>query len=265
MSSFPPTRRGAPPPGGLRQAIRAVPALLAVLLLLGPVALAAQERGPAETIRSDRPGLGDGAWVLPHGVRQVELGATFQDAGSDGFVSGAALVRWGLPPVELRIFLPALVVSRSEDDLALDDLGIGVKLPLVERDGWSWAVTSALTLPTSTAESASNDVVGSAAAVAETALTGTLGLAINAGYAFPFDGPDDGTLSVLVTPGIDLGGGKGAYAGYAAFLRPGDDAHYLEAGFTSLADADTQLDLNLGYDVSTDAWFLGVGLARRWR
>ena len=70
---------------------------------------------------------------------------------------------------------------------------------------------------------------------------------------------------MLVTPSFSLGDGVGAYAGYAGFFAEATDQHIVEAGLTKAVGADTQWDLNAGYDVESERWFLGVGLARRWR
>ena len=103
--------------------------------------------------------------------------------------------------------------------------------------------------------------------VGEFTLTGTLGLALNAGYSFPFEHADDGSVGVIITPGMSVTGVEGLalYGGYAGSFGPGRDTHIVEAGLAYASDADTQLDLNWGIDTDSRRWFLGAGVAHRWR
>ena len=245
----------------------AAPALLGTLLLLAllPTLAAAQARPPADQIASDRPGLGDGSHVLAPGVWQLELGGTIEKAGFDEFATGTALIRWGLAPLELRFFVPTLAVARGEEETELGDLGVGAKLPLASSDGWTWSLGGAVTFPTGSESYTADDATGSAALLADGSLSPEVALGVNLGYGFGFDDAGSGTLSVIVTPSFAVTQSVNGYAGYAGFLSEGADRHFLEAGLTTLADDDTQWDLNGGFDLESDAWFIGIGLAHRWR
>lgn len=246
---------------------RASTVLLALLL---PGALRAQERPPAPGILSDRPGLGDGAHVLGAGVWQLEVGAAWAGgSGADVFSLGQGLLRYGVGPFELRLHPNSFVVARGGDESVegLEDMAIGLKVPLAAGEGAQVSVVGAVTLPTGADAFTADQKTAWGTLVVETSLSERVGVAFNGGYAFPFDGVGDGRWSFLVTPGFAVPSveGLGLYAGYAGFYGDGPDTHILEAGLARASGADLQWDVNAGVDVDTGEVFLGVGIARRWR
>jgi hypothetical protein len=247
-----------------RLAVRALRLGLFMALAM-PVGLSAQ-RTRGATIASDRPGLGNGAYVMAPGEWQAELGGTIEARPNDEFLVGSALVRIGFEALELRVFVPSIYGLYSDDFLEIGDLGIGAKIPVeLAVEGWRWAATAALTVASGTDAVSAGDTGGRAGFVGETSLSETVGLALNAGYGFGFDHFGDGTLSLLATPTFALTAFEGLslYVGYAAYLRPGDDAHVIEWGLAKMKGADRQWDLNAGYDRGGNTWFLGVGVAQR--
>lgn len=252
----------------------------ALLVIAGAVAtlpggVGAQEgasgRAPAATIASDRPGLGDGAHVLAEGVWQLEAGVAYDGGGSATLFSvGQGLVRLGLAGVELRLYPNSLVFQRGDvpHDEGLQDVGAGVKLALSPEDaGVKTAVVAGATLPTGGDAFTADEVTAWGTFVLERGLSEDVGLAVNVGYGAPLNGFGDGTLAVIITPGFAVPDTEGlsAYAGYAGFFADGGDSHVLEAGLAYLANVDTQLDVNAGWEPDIGTWFVGVGLARRWR
>jgi hypothetical protein len=224
-----------------------------------------------ETIASDRPGIGSGAFVLGAGTLQLETGLAYGSTSSvDAYSFGQALVRIGVPGVELEILANSFVVTRSDlpssavDDEGFEDLGVGIKAPLARAVG-GWAdlsVQGILTAPTGSDGFTSDEWVPALVLLADLGLSDRLGVGVNVGYqAGP--GVLSEVTSVIVTPSVSLGGGVGAYAGWAGAFTSGTDTHFAEAGFVYLANVDIQLDLNAGWDVDLDDWFLGAGLALR--
>jgi hypothetical protein len=236
-------------------------------MALLPSTARAQERQASSTISSDRPGLGDGAYVLVPGEWQVEVGGTVESGASDSYLLGSSLMRMGLPSLELRLYLPNLVSFYQDEPLRLGDLGFGAKVPLALGAGWRWSAEGVVTLPTGARALSAGDPGVSASMLAETDLGDGVVLALNAGYGFITSDAGAGTVSLLATPTFPIPGHEGlsAYAGYAAYLTSGDDAHYLEAGLARLDGADRQWDANAGWDPDGHAWFVGVGVAQRWR
>lgn len=246
----------------------------AVVCLLPGAGTAQEESGrsdPAPTIASDRPGLGDGAHVLVDGVWQLEAGAAYDGGGSATFVSvGQGLLRVGLAGVELRLYPNSLVFQRGDvpHEEGLQDVAAGVKIALSPADAEvRTAVVAGMTLPTGADALTADEVTAWGTLVLERGVSEEVGLAVNVGYGAPLNAFGDGTLAVIVTPGFALPGTEGlsAYAGYAGFFSDGSDSHVLEGGLAYLTNPDTQLDLNTGWDPDAGTWFVGVGLARRWR
>lgn len=245
--------------------------ILGVLLLgawqgAAPATSLAQDREPP-ALASDRPGLGDAAHVLAPGTWQVEAGLTIDAQVNDEFLVGGALVRMGFSSFEMRLFVPTLYVKEGSDFLQLGDLGVGVKVPLDLGGGWRWAATGTFTLPTGADGVSAEDPSLGGALVAETAVTDALGFAVNVGYGATFQDFGSGTLSLIATPTFAVPGREGlsAYLGYAGFLHEGEDDHFLEWGLARLDGTEKQWDLNAGYNLGRDTWFLGVGVAVRRR
>jgi len=251
----------------IRPFLRLLPFLLVFVAL--PGVLAAQDREPPASLSSDRPGLGDGTHVLSPGVWQVELGGQYMGHGADRWSLGQGLIRGGFEPFELRIYTNSLVLQQTagESDVGFEDMGIGAKVPLGGPGGWNWAALGLITLPIGTDAFSAGEVTAGASILGETSLTESISLALNAGYFFPMDGPNDGSFAIILTPGFSIPAidGLSGYAGIASYLGNGPDTNFVEAGLAYLQDADTQLDLNWGIDTDTREWFLGVGWARRWR
>ena len=227
----------------------------------------AQARPPADVIASDRPGLGDGAHVMAPGVWQGEFGGTIHAALGDDFLVGSSLLRFGFSAWELRVFVPDVVGLHAGEFLRFGDVGVGAKFPLDFGGGWQWAGTALVTLPVGAHSLTADEPGGAGSLIAVRDLSPTVGLQLNAGYGFLFNDVGGGTLSVLATPTFVLPDtdGLSVYAGYAGYIREGDDAHYLEGGIAKLDGPDRQWDVNAGYDPGGHVWFLGVGLAVRRR
>ncbi|MDP2959698.1 MAG: transporter [Longimicrobiales bacterium] len=243
------------------------PSLVALLAVLAvPLPTSCQAPPARPPLSADRPGLGDKASVLAAGVWQAEVGSTIQAEINDEFLVGSSLVRTGFAGVEMRLFLPSVLVRNQDQLLQLGDLGLGVKVPLdLGGSWWSWAATGTLTLPTGSEHVTADDPGADAAFIGQVELAGDVTVAMNAGYGFLFGDFGGGAASLVVTPTFPFPGGGGlrAYAGYAARIRSGDDDQVIEWGLTRMEGADRQWDLNAGYDPGSHAWFLGIGVAQR--
>jgi hypothetical protein len=232
---------------------------------LAPSALAGQARQPAPGILSDRPGLGDGSWVLAPGVWQAEAGTTIQGVSGDEVGLGSVLLRWGLDPLEVRFYLPDLLLSVPGAGTEVGDVGLGVKVPVTSGEAWAWAVVGGTRLPTGTDAVGAGDPTGFATVVGETSLAPDVGFALNLGWAGRYDDADDGAFALIATPSLALSERTSAYAGYAGFFTVGKPAHFIEAGVAGSLGPDLQWDVNSGANLAANDWFLGVGLSRRWR
>jgi hypothetical protein len=237
-------------------------------MLIG-LSLSVDAREPSQGIASDRPGIGDGGWVLAPGVWQAELGATLNDFGSSRAGEGSALIRAGLTNIELRLYLPSPLLfdgaSNTSDDLQWGDLGLGAKLPLGSSTNWDWSLIAAATVPTGSSRQTADAVTGLGTLVGETSLSDTLAFTINAGAEASTASSDDTVLSFIPTLTLSLSDSLSAYGGYAGFYSQGEDQHWVEAGIVTARGRDFQWDINSAYDTQSGDWFFGIGLSKRWR
>lgn len=236
-----------------------------VLGIVSPAA--AQQRPPSPSIAADRPGAGTGSHVLGEGIFQGEGGLEYaESAGTDRYSFGQVLLRYGLPAVEVRAGLNSFVLQRGAvEEEGFEDLTAGLKLPVVREFSFQGSLLAGVTLPTGARPFTADDPVFERSALADWSPGGPAALSLNVGYASSVDG--SGTGSVSATPSLSLPGADrlGVYAGYAGSFSDGGDRNLAEAGLTYLVGGETQVDLNGGFELGSDDFFLGVGLARRFR
>lgn len=238
----------------------------AILLAGGATAVAAQS-----PITPDRPGIGSGATVLAPGLVQLEAGASFSSTdGIDQYAVGEVLVRAGVQGVEVQLFGNSFVVQRSEtpgfrDEEGFQDAGVGLKVPVVRGAGdrLNLSLQGLLTAPTGGELFTADEWVGALNALADVTLSDRAGVSVNLGVE-EGAGALGETYSVIVTPGLALGDGIGIYGGWAGFFSDAGDIDYGEAGLTYLASDDVQIDVNGGWGLGSDEWFVGAGVAMRW-
>lgn len=237
-----------------------IPAVLAVL--------AAVPASAQETIASDRPGIGSGAFVLEGGRVQLEAGLELaRAADADLYNLGQLLVRLGIPgPVELQLLGSSFTLVRGGDveTEGLQDLGVGAKLRLLDGEGpLSVSALAVLTFPTGDDAFTSDETVPSLTLLADLGVSETATLSANVGYSAGVGAVEE-ELSVILTPGVSVGESAGLYGGYAGFFGGSDDLHFAEGGVTWLPGPDLQLDLNGGVEMDSGDYFLGAGVAVRW-
>lgn len=235
----------------------------AVLLGTGAAAHGNGERAEAERLIADRPGLGDGAWVIAPDVWLLELGSSLVDTGPQRIGEASALLRIGLADYELRLALPSPVFSIDGEDTQYTDFGLGIKLPLTETEHWTWALIAGISFPTGTDAVTNEELNGYATLAGETSLSRALDFTVNVGAATPVGGGDS-EFSFLPTFSLSVNEDVAVYGGYAGYYGE-NDQHWAEAGITVAVGEDLQWDINAAYDVEHDVWFAGVGLAWRWR
>lgn len=242
-------------------------AILTAFLLGFASPAVAQQRPPSPAIAADRPGAGTGSHVLADGIFQAEGGLEYaESAGADRYSFGQLLLRYGLPAVEVRAGLNSVVLQRGAgEEEGFEDVTAGVKLPVVREFSLQGSLLAGVTFPTGTRPFTADDPVFEGSALADWSPGGPTSLSLNVGYASSFD--DGGTVSVSATPSLSVPGTEklGVYAGYAGSFSDGADRNLAEAGVTYLVSSETQVDLNGGFELGSDDFFLGVGLAHRFR
>lgn len=249
---------------GLRPAICAGGALLFGALFGAP--LSAQE-----TIASDRPGLGSGSAVLGHGIIQMETGAEYAGGGrTEVYSLGQGLFRYGLlEGVEIQGLLNSLTFVRgpNRDRNGLQDMGFGVKLKLpTSQERLSLSFLSTLLLPTGSNQISAGEAVPNAVLLADLPLSDRVNLSGNLGFS-AFLADAENQVALIITPSVALPSEvpMAVYGGYAGFYSDSEAVHYAEGGVTWLPSPSLQFDLNGGFELDSGSYFIGIGVATRWR
>jgi len=154
-----------------------------ILLGLTAIGLLAAPLGAQESIASDRPGIGSGATVIDAGVIQLEGGFSYsEDVTNQTYSIGQALVRYGVRGLEFDFFANSYVVTRTEalDDVVdgegFEDLGVGVKVPLVKGvEDLRLSLQGILTTPSGSDIFTGDEWVPSVNLLADVAVSGRLG------------------------------------------------------------------------------------------
>lgn len=241
---------------------KAIPAL-AVLMLIPHVTLRAQDN-----LSTDRPGIGNGSYVLETKITYLESGVEYFDTGSLTEVSlGQILFRHGLTDgVELRVLLNSLVIQSSDlvDETGFTDPAVGLKARVWEGERLRLSGLGEISAPVGASELTADEWVPSFALLADYSLTEYWTLSWNAGYTVGTGGLDDVWL-LTVTPGYSVPGnsGVGFYAGYAGFYSGSGDEHFIEGGITKRLQPFLQIDLNGGVDADSGAGFVSSGVVLR--
>ena len=245
---------------------------LVLAFLLAPASGAGQV---AEPLVTDRPDFTESSLSVPGGVVQLEAGYTFtrvSDISSHSF--GEVLVRLGIGgPLEFRLGLNSYVVTTSNGltQDGLEDLGLGVKVELLEGSGTvpALGLIAAVSVPTG-AESFSSDGTGADLVLAAGWDIGSRwSVGSNVGFVGGVldDGSDNQWLgSIAVGRSVSA---RAAVFGevYGLTVATGDADIFIDGGATFALNEDFQLDLRVVRQVSgaERGTHLGVGFAHRWQ
>ena len=233
------------------------------LLVLIPLVTQAQN-----AIAPDRPGLGDGSYVVEPRVTYLESGVEYFNVNNlDQFSLGQIVFRHGLVQgVELRMLLNSFVVQSfpSTTLTGVPDPGVGLKFNLLDKPGSDLRLSGlgTLSIPVGSSDFSSDEWIPSVALLGDFSISPYASISGNLGYTFEA-GPFPHVWKVTLTPGFALPGDAnlGIYGGYAGFYSEGTDEHYVEAGLTKHVKPFLQLDINTGLDLESLGVFFGGGLA----
>ena len=229
--------------------------------------IAAGRVNAQDPISPDRPGLGNGAYIVEPTVTYLESGLEYYslDAG-DQYSFGQVLIRGGLTEgVELRLVLNSFVVQNftGTADTGVPDPGVGLKFNIY-RDPDSALRLSGLgnlSIPIGSAVYTTDEWIPTATLLAEYSLNSQSTVTLNAGHTFEA-GPLPSAWNVSITPGFSIPDSElGLYAGYAGVYSDAGDQQFIEAGITKLLEPFMQLDINAGYELQNSELFVGGGIA----
>jgi hypothetical protein len=261
-------------------------------LLSLPVVLAAgcalpgvhtpQQPANAPTISTNRPSFSDAASLVPAGHLQVETGYTFTKRNREGVeterhTGPEVLARYRvLDRLEAQLLWGGYAWQdtasggESTADDGATDLGVGVRVPIAEQDGWlpQLALGGIATLGTGHGAFSTNDhTVPTGKILWAYTLDGGYGLGGNLIVSYPYDGEqrfDQVAASVYGTKALDdrttLFGEYYVVTPYANGTGP---AHTVDGGVLFIASRTVQLDARIGFGLNDEAddCFVGAGIS----
>lgn len=240
-------------------------ALLVVIAVIPFINLHAQD-----SFSPDRPGLGNGSYVLPTGTTYLESGLEYYDGGAvDQFSFGQVMFRRGLMQgVEFRVLLNSFVVETrpiGSNQTGAADPAFGVKFNLYNNTDSYFTLSGlgSVSIPAGYSPYTDNKWHPSATLLGSYQLSEYWSVTSNVGYTF---GPGDtpGVVTITVTPGFSIPNSNfSGYFGYAGFISDTADQHFIEAGLTDLITPSIQVDINAGADANSGDAFIGTGFAIR--
>ncbi|WP_421772938.1 transporter [Gracilimonas sp.] len=223
-----------------------------------------------ENYTPDRPGIGNGSYVVEAGVFGLETGVQLSTGNAvNQFDIGQMLLRFGIfEKLELRALLNSYSTQYFDQTDAVNsgfqDLGLAAKYNLYEADQTRISALGKISLPVGASAFTNDEIVPTLFLVGDQALTSNVSISSNLGYTFGVGDLSDNLLFTL-TPGFSFPNQQNlsAYAGYAGIFYGNDiNLHYAEAGLALVVNDGAQLDLNAGYEFEQESFFIGIGFAQ---
>jgi hypothetical protein len=245
-----------------------------------------------EPLVTDRPDFTESTDAVPFGRLQWEGGYTFtcDREGPTRVRDHSApetLLRVGIVENwELRIGLNGYswtetlnrepnergrAVSRESWTQGANDLSFGVKVKLLEQQGWipHFGVIAEASVPSGSAGYTSGDVDPGVKLLWAYDLSDRFALAGNVNFASLTDEAERFfEVSASISLAVELSERWGTYVEYFGFYPVDHDdrcTHYLNGGLTYLVSENFQLDARVGFGLNREAddFFTGVGFAVR--
>lgn len=245
--------------------VRTTLALLFIIVITPIASVHAQD-----VFSPDRPGLGNGTYVLSPKTTYLETGLEYYGSGSiDQFSFGQVLFRHGLTQgLEFRVLLNSFVIETrpfGSNQTGVADPGLELKFNLYDDPNSSFTLSGlgSVSIPAGYSPYTDNKWHPGATLLANYQLSENWSVTSNLGYTFGPGNTED-IVTITVTPGFSIPNSDiSGYFGYAGFLADTASQHFFEAGVTKLLGQSVQIDINSGVDANSGDAFIGAGLALR--
>lgn len=225
-----------------------------------------------ENYTADRPGIGNGSYVVETGVFGLETGIQLSTGNAvNQFDIGQMLLRFGvIENFELRALLNSYSTQYFDQTDAVNsgfqDLGLAAKYKLFESEEGKTRISAIgkVSLPVGASSFTNDEIVPTLFGVLDQSVAENISFSSNLGYTFGVGDLDDNWLFTL-TPGFSFPNQENLsfYAGYAGIYSSGNiNEHYTEAGVALIVNDGAQLDLNAGYEIEQESLFIGIGFAQ---
>ncbi|HET8866373.1 MAG TPA: transporter [Gracilimonas sp.] len=246
--------------------------LFIIFCLINCSVLSGQTLKAQENYIADRPGIGNGSYVVEPGIFGLETGIQLSSGRSvNQFDIGQMLLRFGVSEkLEVRALINSYSTQRFDEtgtvNSGFQDLGLATKFRLFESEGKETRVSAIgkVSLPLGASTFTKNEVIPTLFLVGDQSLTENVNLSSNIGYTFGVSSLSDNWLFTL-TPGFTFPNQRnlGIYAGYAGIYNGNNiNQYYAEAGVALIINAGAQLDLSAGYEFEQESLFIGIGFAQ---
>lgn len=244
----------------------------AIFCLFGWSVISGQTLKAQENYTPDRPGIGNGSYVVEPGVFGLETGIQLSTAKAvNQFDIGQMLLRFGVfENLEMRILMNSYSTQHFDETDSINsgfqDLGLATKFELFESESKETRLSAIgkVSLPVGASAFTRYEVIPTLFLAGDQLLTENLSMSSNIGYTFGVGSLSDKWLYTL-TPGFTFPNQKnlGIYAGYAGIYSGNKiNEYYAEAGVTLIVNKGAQLDLNAGYEFKNESLFIGIGFAQ---
>jgi hypothetical protein len=240
--------------------------IAALCFLLSPQLIHAQEN-----YTPDRPGIGNGSAVTEKGVFGLETGVLVTTSEFvNQFDIGQMLLRLGVfDGFEVRALLNSYTTQSFDrtnvERKGFNDIGLAAKYNFFTSDEGNTSVSALgkISFPVGSEAFTNNEIIPSLFVLADQSITEFVGVSSNLGYT-PSVGDEEDNWLFTLTPSFTVPSQQnvGIYAGYAGIYSSGTNQQYIEGGVTLTVNDGAQIDINSGYELESETFFIGVGFAQ---
>ncbi|OYU80984.1 MAG: hypothetical protein CFE23_07085 [Flavobacterium sp. BFFFF1] len=242
---------------------------LILILVIFPIAIAAQEMTPIQT---DRPDQTETPAIVPKGMFQMENGFSYEqvNAKASSLVTPSSLIKFGVNDhFEFRLILE--FVSEKEFGIKTSGLSpvlVGFKTRLAEEKGIIplTSFIAHLSVPDLASTEFKTDYYAPEFRFTmQHTLTDKVSLGYNLGAEWNGETPEP-TFIYTLTTGISLSQKTGCYIELYGFAPQKDKSdHRCDAGFTHLLSDDMMVDVSGGVGLTENApdYYAALGFSFR--
>jgi hypothetical protein len=175
-------------------------------------------------------------------------------------------MRYGVTgKLELRALLNSysIVSFNDENESGFQDIGIGLKWNLISGGQARLSALAEVSLPTGSEFFTADQTIPLFGLITDISLGTYSGVSVNLNYT-PSVSDVERSWLLTVTPGFSIPSNSAVsvYAGYAGrFNEISPDLSFLEAGLAFTNENGVQFDLNSGYELEFETYFIGAGVA----
>jgi len=156
-------------------------------------------------------------------------------------------------------------ITSAKYTKGFNDIGLAAKYNFFTSDEGNTSVSALgkISFPVGSEAFTNNEIIPSLFVLADQSITEFVGVSSNLGYT-PSVGDEEDNWLFTLTPSFTVPSQQnvGIYAGYAGIYSSGTNQQYIEGGVTLTVNDGAQIDINSGYELESETFFIGVGFAQ---